>query len=154
MLAVIAIGQTNLPVASRIGSEFIRHHDTRHTTLFLKQLADRSSGGVVIPAALYEDVQYKTILIDGAPEPVFPAPDRNDSFIKVPLVAKAWRPSADLIGVAPPELFRPCADRLVCDDYALLGRQVFDQATTEREAKIQPHRLGDNFSWRTVTAIE
>ena len=71
MLAVIANGQTNLPVASRIGSEFVRHHDTRHTTLLLKQLADQSFGGFGIPVALYQDVQYKTILIDGAPEPCF-----------------------------------------------------------------------------------
>ena len=97
MLAVIANGQTNLPVASRIEFEFVRHHDTRHTTLFLEQLADQAFGGLGIPAALYQDVKYKTILIDGAPEPVFPAPDRNDSFIKVPLVAKAWRTSAKFL---------------------------------------------------------
>ena len=80
-----------------------------------------------IPVALYQDFQYKTILIDGAPQPVFPASDRNNSFIKVPLVTKAWRTPADLVGVVPPELFRPCADRLVCDDDALVGKHVFHQ---------------------------
>ena len=51
-----------------------------------EQLADQSLGGLGITAALHKDFQYETILIDGTPEPVLLAADRNDGLVEVPYV--------------------------------------------------------------------
>ncbi|BCH67766.1 hypothetical protein RvVAT039_pl05990 (plasmid) [Agrobacterium vitis] len=71
-----------------------------------------------IAAALDKDVKDETILIDGAPEPMFLAANGDDDFIEIPFVAKlSGRSPPDFIGKAPPEFLGPKADCLVRDSY-------------------------------------
>lgn len=41
-----------------------------------------------VAAALHQNVQNKTVLIDGALEPVFLAGDRDDNLVEVPFVTE------------------------------------------------------------------
>jgi hypothetical protein len=52
----------------------------------------------VVSSTLDQDVENETILIDGAPEPVLFARDRDDDLIHMPFIAASRRALADLIG--------------------------------------------------------
>lgn len=55
-------------------------------------------------AALHENVEYETILINGAPKPVFLAADRDGDLVEMPFVAEpASRTLADVVDEVPAE---------------------------------------------------
>ena len=50
------------------------------------------------------------------------------------------------VGCDPrPEMIDPAPDGLIGDDNAAFGQQIFDVAEAEREAKIKPDRVLDDF---------
>ena len=56
-----------------IGSELVGDHHTWQMALTLKKLSHQAFCSLGIAATLHQGVENKTILIDGTPEPVFPA---------------------------------------------------------------------------------
>ena len=48
---------------------------------FLKKFAQEPQRGCSVSSALNENVEHEAILIDGAPEPMLLAADRNDNLI-------------------------------------------------------------------------
>ena len=60
-----------------------------------------------VPSTLDQDVENDAVLIDGAPEPVWLAGDRDDDLIHMPLVAASRSASADLVSEGLAELLSP-----------------------------------------------
>lgn len=61
---------------------------------------------------------------------------------------------AKFIGIALAELPCPLADRLVSDDDATAGLQLFYLAKTQRESKVEPYNMSDDFGRLAEFAIE
>jgi len=122
--------------------------------MFAKELTQEPFGGALITAALDQNVENKAFLIDRAPKPMLLAVDRNDDFIEMPFVSVARGVSADPVGGVPPEFLRPSPNRFVADDDVARGEKIFDHSQAERKAKIEPDRIGDDFSGKAMAAIE
>lgn len=54
--------------------------------------------GLGIPLWLDEDIEHVTIRIDGPPQPVFSANDRDDNFIQMSIVSHTGPDAPDTIG--------------------------------------------------------
>jgi hypothetical protein len=62
---------------------------------------------------LNQNFQHKAILINSAPQKMAFAFYRNNDFIQVPFITKAWGTATDFVGIVSPELLSPFADRFV-----------------------------------------
>src|SRR4051812_13269627 len=88
----------DLTLGCAVAGQLVRDHDTRGPALLFQQLAEQALGSLLVAPALDENVEHKSILVDGPPEPVLLAPDRQAHFVQVPLVTRAWQPTPDLVG--------------------------------------------------------
>src|SRR5271157_260702 len=73
--------------------------------------------------------------------------------VKVPLVAGAWAPPAQLVGVGLPELGAPPPDRLVAHRDTACEHQLLDLTQAEREPEVQPHAVVDDLDRVAVAFI-
>ena len=94
---------------------------------FRNETLQQALGGLGIAARLHDLIEHVSILINGSPQPVFLARDRDHDLIEVPDVVAAWRLAPEAAGVRRPELQRPSADRLIGDDDAALEQHLLDQ---------------------------
>ena len=78
----------DLPLRRIIGSKLIGDHDARGRTLPFQKLAHQTLCNLGITAALDQNVEDETILIHGAPEPVFLSPNGDDDLVEVPFVTE------------------------------------------------------------------
>lgn len=89
----------DIALCRAIGSQLVGDHDARRVPLSFHKLSHKAFGGLGIAAALHQYVENKTVLVDGAPKPVFLAGDRDNNLIEVPFVAEpAGGPPPDIIG--------------------------------------------------------
>jgi hypothetical protein len=58
------------------------------SSLAVQQLAHQTLGHLGISAALRQNLEDETVMIDSPPEPVLLAADRNDGLVKVPFVTQ------------------------------------------------------------------
>jgi hypothetical protein len=72
----------------------------------------------------------------------------------MPFVGGGWPISADLRGNLRAEAAAPDADRLVADDDATLGEQIFNIAQAEGETMIEPDGVRDDASRKTMAFQE
>ncbi len=94
--------------------------------------------------ALHEDIQYVAILINGSPEVMLLASNRENHLIQIPLVATTRAATAQFIGIGLTKCEAPLPHRFIGHDDPALGQKFLNIAKTEREAEIQPHRVADN----------
>lgn len=78
----------DLPLRRTVGLELAGDHLARRTALSFQELSHQTLGSLGIAAALNQDVKVETILIDGAPEPMFLAGDRDHHLVEVPFVTE------------------------------------------------------------------
>src|SRR3954465_5245237 len=90
----------DLTLGGAVAGQLVRDQDTRGPALLFQQLAEQALGGPLVAPALDENGEREAILVDGPPEPMLLAPDRQAHFVQVPLVARAWQLAADLVGEA------------------------------------------------------
>src|ERR1700723_706239 len=72
------------------------------------------------------------------------AADGDEDLVEAPDIAAARSLALQAADIIAPELHRPPSHGLVGDDYAALQQHLLDQAKTQREAKVQPHRMRDD----------
>jgi hypothetical protein len=97
--------------------------------------------GSLVAKLLQQDVEFGTVLIDGAPQHVRLAAQRQEHFVQVPRTA--WLAASRLdLREARAKLVAPAADRLVADDHAALEQQLFDVAQAELEPEVLPVERG------------
>lgn len=72
----------------------------------------------------------------------------------MPFVPALRLTQTKFIGIALPELQRSLTDRLVRDDDATAGHQLFYVAKTQREPEVEPHDVADDFLRIAESALE
>lgn len=106
MLVMLNV-QTHVPARRAIGYEFVGDHDPRRSRRLLQKFAQEALRGRSIPPALDQDVENEAVLIDGAPKPMFPSPDRDHGFVEMPLVATNGCTAPNAIGEFPAKFLGP-----------------------------------------------
>jgi len=84
----------------------------RYPALLGQQLTEEPLGGLGIPARLDQDVEDIAVLVDGPPQVVTTAGDRQEHLVEVPLVAGSGLAAAQAGRVDGSELGAPPPDRL------------------------------------------
>ena len=110
-------------------------------------------GGFPIAARLDENIDHVTILVNGAPEKLSFASDRDEHLVQVPRIAEATLPTLQRSSVFRAELEAPKPDRLVGNRDAALGEKVFYIPKAETEAVVEPNGMTDDFCWKSVSTV-
>jgi hypothetical protein len=105
--------QAHILASCSVGFELVGDQNAGRFGRPLEELSHKPPCGCSVPAALNENVEDEAILIDGAPEPMFPAADRDHNLVQVPFVATRRGLTANAVGIFPTEFLRPAADTFV-----------------------------------------
>jgi len=111
-----------------IASKFVRSHFNRGSFLAFQQLTKEAFGSAFILAALYQDIQHVTVLIDGTPKILALALNQYGHLIKKPAVAAWSAPLSETLRIIKAESCAPLPNRFVRHDDIALGQQVLDVA--------------------------
>ena len=93
------------------------------------------------------------ILIDGPPQIVPFAVDREKHLVQVPFVARSGTPATELIGIRLPELPAPLPDGFIRHDDPTGEQEFFHIAVAEAEAEIEPDAMADDLSRETMVCV-
>jgi hypothetical protein len=121
--------------------------------LTLQQLAEEALGGFPIAAKLDENIDHVTIFVDGTPEILSVASDRNEDLVQVPRVTQPTLTPLQIASIFRAELEAPKPDRLVGNRDAALGEKVFYIPKAETEAVVELYGMTDDFSWKSWSAV-
>ncbi len=152
VLAMLDAGQ-DLALRRAVAGQLVGDDHARHVGEALEQAAKELLGSGLIAPGLHQDIEHGAVLVDGAPQIVLRAVDLDEDLVEMPLVAGPWPLPPERIGVALAELAAPLADRLVAQDHAPLGQELLHVAIAQREAEIQPHRVGDDLCREAISGI-
>ncbi len=122
MGTMIGTGAT-LAQGNIVAFELIGHNHPPHISV-AHEFAQKFLGCVSISAALDHDFQHIAPAIDGAPEPMPLAADRDHDLIHMPFIGRLWPVTTDLGRHLRPETVHPGPDSLVADQYALHGAVI------------------------------
>ena len=81
----------DLLLRSVIRPKLVGDHHPWRTALPLQQLAHQTLGCLGVVAALHQNIENETVLIDGTPQPMLLPTDRNDGLVEMPFVAEPPR---------------------------------------------------------------
>src|SRR5919202_780845 len=143
MLAVLHSRQ-DLPLCSPITLQFIRNDHSGDILTAFEQLAEKLLRGLLIPAALHQNVEYVAVLIHCPPQVVAFFVNGNAHLIQVPFVTRTRTAPTQCLRIGLAALPAPFADGFVRDDDAADAQEFFYVAVTQREAKIQPDSVADD----------
>ena len=106
----------NLALGGSVALEFIGDDHARYVRQPFEELAEELLRGLLVPAALHQDIQHVPVLIHCPPQIVMLALDRQKHLIHMPLVAGPGTAATELIGILLAKLAAPLADRLIGHD--------------------------------------
>src|ERR1700760_4113410 len=109
--------------------------------------------GLLVAAALDENIENQAVLVDGTPQPILFPGDADDNLIEMPFIATARRSLTDAVGEFPAEFEAPLPDRLVRHRNAAGGQHLLNHAQAQWEPKIQPYRVADDLSRVSIAGI-
>src|SRR4029079_1075347 len=109
---------------------------SRRRALRLEEFAEEPLGGLGVPARWDQDVEDVAVLVDGPPQILPTAVDRQQHLVEVPLVAGSGLAAAQAGRVDGSELGTPLPDRLVRDDHAADQHELLDLTEAQREPVI------------------
>jgi hypothetical protein len=102
---------------------------------------------------LDQDIEDVPVLINGSPQIVILALDRQKHLIHVPLIAGPRTATTELISILLAELVAPFADGSIRENHAALKKQFFDIPEAQAETKVEPDGVADNCDRETVILI-
>ena len=102
---------------------------------------------------LYKHIKRVTVLVNGPPQVVQFAPDRDEHFIKEPSVAKPTPALLQLARIFWPKSVAPLSDRFVGNLDPTFRQEIFDVTVAEAEAVVQPNGVTDDFRWKSLSMI-
>ena len=143
----------HVPLRSPIAFELIRDDDSWDVGLPLEELAEELLGRVLVPPALYKNIEDIALLVHRPPQIVAGASDREEHLVQVPLVAGFGASMPESIGIPLTELAAPFADGFVGHHDPTGEQQLFDIAVAQAETKVQPDTVSDNFRRKPVAFI-
>lgn len=109
-------------------------------------------GSFGIAAVLDDLVEHMAILVNGAPQPVFPACDGDDDLVEMPDIVSAGFLAAQTVSVVRPELDAPSPDGLIRNHDPALQQHFLDQTQAQGEPVVEPDCMGDDL-WRETMAL-
>ena len=132
--------------------EFISDNHAGNVMQLFKELAEKSLGGFLVAAALDQDIEHIAMLIYRSPEIMGLPIDFEKDLVQMAFVATTRASSPQFVGIGLPKCEAPLPDCFIGEDNSTLCHRLFDITKTEREAKILPHSVTDNF-WREAIAF-
>jgi hypothetical protein len=90
-----------------IAFQLVGDDHPRHVRQSLQQLTEELLGRFLVATTLHQDIEDVPVRVNGAPEVVPLAIDREEDFIQMPCVAGSGTPALELIGIGLPELQTP-----------------------------------------------
>src|SRR4029077_11280489 len=121
--------------------------------LFAEQLAHQLDGRRAVSTTLDQDLEDLALVVDGTPQIHVLARDPHDHFVEMPAIARSRTAPSQTSSDRRSEFEHPTANALVGDVETALGKQLFDIAIAQREAKVQPHSVLDDDRRKTMPAI-
>jgi len=146
--------QAHILARRAIGFEFVSYHDARRFCRSLEKLAHEAPRSCSISPALDENVEDEAILIDGAPQPMLFAADRDDDLVQMPFVATSGSETPNAVGEFPAEFLRPAANRFMADVNTPSGEHFLDHTQAERKSKIEPYRIANHLGGEAMATVE
>jgi hypothetical protein len=122
-------------------------------TLALQELPEQFQCCLLVPSFLHQHVEGFAFVIDGAPQEHFLSTDPHNHFVEMPSRSGCRSRLSKIVTEQPAELPGPAPDGLITDIDASLGHQVLNIPKTQDEPKVQPHRLADDASWKSMASI-
>ena len=142
MLAVFH-AREHLALGGPVAFELVCNDHTRHVGETLEQLPDECLRDLFVPLPLDQNIAHHTVLIDGAPQRVTRAVNRQTHFIHMLPIAWSGAPP-ELIGILLATFAAPLPERFVGHDYPTDAQECFDIAVADRKAKVQLDRVADD----------
>ena len=143
----------DLTLGGSIEAEFVGDHPAGWATLLAQEPFQQAFGRFGVAARLDDLIEHIAVLIDGSPEPVLLARDRDHDFIEMPDITTVRSLAAEAASVVRPKLQRSAADGLVGDDDAALEQRLLDQPQAQGEPEVQPDRIGDDLRWEAMALV-
>ena len=103
----------DLTPGSSVGAELVGDQAAWRAALLLQQTFQQAAGRFGVAPHLDDFVEDIAVLIDGPPQPVLLARDRDHDLIQMPDVTVAWRLAPEAAGVSRAELQGPSSDGLI-----------------------------------------
>src|SRR5262245_26943634 len=108
----------DLALGGSVAPEFVGDDHARHVRQPFEQLAEELLRGLLISAALDQDIPDVPLLIHRPPQIGMLALDREKHLIHMPLVTRLGTAATELGGILLAECTAPFANRLIRHDYA------------------------------------
>jgi hypothetical protein len=143
----------DLPLGGTVTFQFVGDDHAGDISVALEELAENLLGGPLGPPALHQDLEPVPLPVDGAPQIVPCAVDREAHFVQVPCVTGSGAPTPELVGILLAKFPTPLADGLIGDDDATNKEQLFDIPIAETEPERQPDTVADNLHREAVVLI-
>ena len=124
-----------LALGGSVALEFVGDDHARDVDQAFQKFAEELLRCPLVAPALYQNVEYIAVLINGPPQIVMLPLDGQKHLIEVPLIAGSWTLTTQLIGILLAELATPLANRLIRHSNATFTQELFHipEAQTESE---------------------
>jgi len=93
--------------------ELVRGDALRREALLLEQLSEQSPRRSGAASRLHQEVQHLALVVDSAPQPMFPAADLDNHLVEMPACTGTRTAAAKIAGDQPPKFQEPAPDGLV-----------------------------------------
>jgi hypothetical protein len=151
-LAVFDPGQ-DLALRRAVALQLLRDDDPRYIPQAHEQLAKKLLRRFRIAPALDQDIEDVVILIDGAPQVMAFAINRQKHFVQVPFVAWLGASTLQPIRVVLPKFQTPLADGFMGDVDTAFAQQFLHVAVAQGEAIVEPDAMADDLAGEAVVLL-
>ena len=134
----------NLSFGSAVALQFIGDDHSRYIRQPFEEFAKELLRGLLVTAALDQDIKDVPVLIHRPPEILAFAFDCQKHFVHLPLVTGPGASATELIGIVLSEFTAPFANRLIRHDYTAFKQSLLDITEAQAEPKVQPYRVADD----------
>ena len=123
--------------------------DTSGLQQFAKELVCRS----LVAMTLHQNIEDLTVGIDGPPEVILLAFDREHDLIEMPLISRLGATAANLIGICLSKLFAPLADGFIRYLDTPIEHHFLDISVAQRKRVIEPNTVTNNLNRKTMVFV-
>ncbi len=128
-----------------IAAQFIRDHESGRAKP-ADQSCKKRPCRLGVPLWLDKNVEDISLRLHHPPEPVFPAVDRDGSFVQMPFADRTGPVAPNAIGEVAVKAVDPLTNGFAADDHTALGQKFFDIGRAEDEPMIDPDRICDDLA--------
>ena len=107
-------------------------------------------GGFCASPRLHQNIEHIPVPVHSPPQPHFDAVDRDDDFIKEPLICRSRPVPLDTTCEIRAKPVHPFTHGFPADDYASLRQKILDISRAQRKPMIGPNGVGDNLTRKTL----